>query len=294
MKHIVGFSGGIDSQECAARVIALYGHDDTILMNSDAGGNEDPLTNDFINRYSETVHPVIKVNAIVSDIWITEGFAEDEKGLDGSAVLTFKDMIRIKKRPPSRKVQFCTSILKLAPQRRWMKSAFGVGGQYEGEDYERYTGVRRDESHARKDYPDREWDNYFDCYVNHIIAGLTKDECFAGARERGEEINPLYMMGFGRVGCAPCINSSKEDILNWVLRRPAMIAKIREWELETGYSYFPPMVPKTKTKTEIETKRNNTIDEVVAWAKTARGGRQELFPILHEREACESKYGLCE
>jgi 3'-phosphoadenosine 5'-phosphosulfate sulfotransferase (PAPS reductase)/FAD synthetase len=176
--------------------------------------------------------------------------------------------------------------LKLAPQLRWMQKAFGVGGQYEGQDYERYTGVRRDESTARKDYPDREYDTYFDCFVTHIIAGITKEECFAGARARGEEINPLYMMGFGRVGCAPCVNSGKEDILNWVLRRPIMIDKIRQWETETGYTYFPPMVPGLLT--------NNTIDQVVEWARTARGGRKQLFPIMHERESCESKYGLCE
>jgi 3'-phosphoadenosine 5'-phosphosulfate sulfotransferase (PAPS reductase)/FAD synthetase len=285
MKHIVGFSGGIDSQEAAARVINLYGADDTILINSDAGGNEDPLTVDFIDHYSTAIHPVVRVNAIVSDIWLTEGFA-DTKGLDGNAILTFKEMIRIKKRPPSRKVQFCTAILKLAPQRRWMNQEFGVGGRYEGEDYERYTGVRRDESHARKNYPDREFDSYFDCWVNHIIAGLTKEECFANAKQRGEEINPLYMMGFGRVGCAPCVNNGKEDILNWVLRRPLMIDKIRDWENDTGYTYFPPMVPGLPS--------NNTIDQVVEWARTARGGRQQLFPIFHERESCESKYGLCE
>ncbi len=271
MKHIVGFSGGIDSQEAAARVIALYGHDDTILMNSDAGGNEDPLTVDFITRYSESVHPVIRVNAIVSDIWVTEGFAET-KGLDGNAILTFKEMIRIKKRPPSRKVQFCTAILKLAPQKRWMQKEFGIGGRYEGEDYERYTGVRRSESTARKDYPDREHDDYFDCWVNHIIAGLSKEECFEGAKARGEEINPLYMMGFGRVGCAPCVNSGKEDILNWVLRRPLMIDKIREWESDTGYTYFPPMVPGLNM--------NNTIDQVVEWGENGARRTAATFPDL--------------
>jgi len=38
----------------------------------------------------------------------------------------------------------------------------------------------------------------------------------------------------------------------------------------------------------------NTIDEVLEWARTSRAGRQQMFPILHEREGCESKYGLCE
>lgn len=278
MKHIVGFSGGIDSQEAAARVIARFGPEDTILLNSDAGGNEDPLTIDFIARYSATVHPVITTPALVKDLWVTEGYAE-QRGFDGEAPLSFLDMIRIKRRPPSRKAQFCTSILKLAPQKRWIEE------NLRGEDYERYTGVRRDESPARRNYPDREWDTYFDCYVNHIIAGLSKAECFAGAAARGEEINPLYKMGFGRVGCAPCINSGKEDILNWMIRRPEMIDKIRAWEQKAGVTYFPPILPGA---------HHNSIDQVVEWAQTKRGGYKTLFPIMFDREPCESKYGLCE
>jgi hypothetical protein len=251
----------------------------SILLNSQAGGNEDPLTVDFIARYSATVHEVIVIDAIVADLWITEGFAET-KGLDGSAPLSFLDMIRLKKRPPSRKAQFCTAILKLAPQKRWVKENLG------NEDYELYTGVRRSESLSRADYPDREWDDYFDCWVNHIIAGLSKQECFDGAKARGEEINPLYLMGFGRVGCAPCINSGKDDILNWLQRRPDMLDKIRLWEKISGFTYFPPMVPGMYT---------NSIDDVLDWAKTDRGGRQQnMFRILNERPACESKYGLCE
>lgn len=285
MKHIVGFSGGIDSQEAAARVIERFGAEDTILLNSSAGNWEDPLTIQFTLDYSRDVHPVITVDALVSDIWETPGFAET-KGLDGNKILTFEEMVRIKGRSPSRVAQFCTSILKLKPQRRWIKTNFGPGGPYEGEDYERYTGVRRDESHARKDYPDSEWDGFYDCQVNHIIAGLTKAECFEGAKRRGEAINPLYLMGFGRVGCAPCVNSNKEDILNWDARRPEAMSRVRGLESRTGVTFFPPMVPGNKNY--------NSIDKVIEWARTSRGGRQQLFPILHEREACESKYGLCE
>lgn len=284
MKHIVGFSGGIDSQEAAARVIERFGAIDTILLNSSAGNWEDPLTIAFVHNYSAKVHPVITIDAIYADLWETPGFAET-RGFNSNDVLTFEDMVRVKGRPPSRKVQFCTTILKLKPQRRWIRAHFGVGGEYEGQDYERYTGVRRDESHARKNYPDSEWDSFFDCQVNHVIAGLTKAECFEGAKRRGEEINPLYLMGFGRVGCAPCVNSGKEDVLNWELRRPDMILKVRGLEERTGRTFFPPMVPGLPM---------NNIDQVIEWAKTARGGRQQLFPIMHEREVCESRYGLCE
>lgn len=52
MKHIVGFSGGIDSQACARWVLNRYPAGEVILLNSDAGGNEHPLTTEFIAWYS--------------------------------------------------------------------------------------------------------------------------------------------------------------------------------------------------------------------------------------------------
>ena len=47
MKHIVGFSGGIDSQAAARWVLNRYEPQDVILTNSDAGGNEHPLTTEI-------------------------------------------------------------------------------------------------------------------------------------------------------------------------------------------------------------------------------------------------------
>ena len=43
VKHVVGFSGGIDSQACARWVLNRYPAEDVILLNSDAGGNEHPI-----------------------------------------------------------------------------------------------------------------------------------------------------------------------------------------------------------------------------------------------------------
>lgn len=296
MKHIVGFSGGIDSQRCALWVRQRYSASDIILTNSNAGGNEDPLTDDFIDQYSREVFPVVRTNAIVGDMWETPNFLEIFKQKPGNEwtrelksadELTFELMIRIKGRPPSRKAQFCTSKLKLIPQRRWLNEMFGVGGQYEGEEYCRYTGVRRDESEARSNQPLESWDAYFDCTLYAPLAEFTKQQCFDDVIAAGESINPLYSLGFNRVGCAPCINSGKQDIVNWVMRRPDMIEKIRGYEKRTKRTYFSPCVPG---------KYMNWIDEVIEWAKTMRGGKidQGVFPIIHEREGCESKYGLCE
>ena len=287
MKHIVGFSGGIDSQACARWVLNRYPPEDVILLNSDAGGNEHPLTTEFVAWYSAAVHPVISTPAIVADIWETEGFAET-KGLDGNAILDFGMLLKLKGRPVAPMARYCTTVLKLKPQRRWVQEQFGPTGQYAGEEYERYTGVRRDESEARANTPDREWDSFYDCWINHPLAAWTKPQCFDYVRSHGERFNGLYLLGFSRVGCAPCALCSKDDIATWAIRAPEMIDKVRKWEEQAGVTYFPPVRVGNKGQ------RQKLVDDVVDWAKTSRGGRQHVFEILHERPACESKYGLCE
>lgn len=287
MKHIVGFSGGIDSQAAARYVLNRYQPEDVIILNSDAGKNEHPLTTEHIDWYSANVHPVVHVDAIASDLWETEGQAEAH-GLDPNMVVTFVWLAKWKHRFPSRKAQFCTEILKLKPQRRWVRENFGPTGPYAGEDYCRYTGVRRDESDARKRTPFVWWDKFFDCEVQAPIADFTKQMCFDYVKAHGEQINRLYSLGFDRVGCAPCVNSKKHDILNWLLRSPDMIDKVRDWENEVGSSFFPPNIVPGQTVA--------FVDDVVAWAKGKRGQNvgSELLPIITERPACESKYGLCE
>lgn len=286
MKYIVGFSGGIDSQACARWVLERFGPDDTIIVNSDAGGNEDPITTAHIEYYSTAIHPVVMLSPVVADMAGRAKGKIAELGLAPDDPLTFDLLAILKQRFPSRKAQFCTEYLKLRPQLRWQSELFGVGGVYEGEDYERYSGVRRDESAKRKDASAREWDSFFDCYLNRPLVSWTKKQCFEYCASFGEQINPLYLTGFSRVGCAPCINSGKDDILAWLQRRPAMIDKVREWERRVKRTYFPPIVPGLYI---------NWIDEVVAWAQTSRGGRQQNFlRVINDRPSCESKYGLCE
>lgn len=276
-KHIVGFSGGIDSQACARWVMNRHPPEDVILLNSDPGGNEHPLTTEWINNYSEKVHPVVTVKPLVKDLWETENYSET-KGLDGNAILTFGDLIKIRGRSPSPTRQFCTTYLKLHPARRWI--FLNVT-----DDYIRYSGVRRDESPGRRDAPETQWDEFFDCELRQPLFDWTKMMCFDYVKAHGESVNPLYMLGFSRVGCAPCINANKEDIRNWSDRFPEMIDKVRAWEKLGGRTFFRPMVPGCTI---------NDIDTVVEWAHTAHGGRQLLLPIMHAPEPCQSKYGLCE
>lgn len=287
MKHIVGFSGGSDSQACAGWVLERFPKEDVLLLNSDAGGNEHPLTTAHIRWYSDHVHPVVMVQALVRDL---EGVGTKDRAtgerratLDENALLTFGMLAFVKGIFPSRKAQFCTKILKLQPQKRWMEESLPPG-----ESYTRYTGVRADESQDRKDLPERQWDDWFDCELVRPLISWSKLEVFAYLQARGEEINPLYRMGFNRVGCAPCCNSGKDDVRLWAARFPKMIDKVRTWEKEVGRTFFPPCVPG---------KAINWVDEVVAWSKTLHGGQKTCLPFVEADAAagtCSSKYGLCE
>lgn len=174
VKHVVGFSGGIDSQATALWVREHFPAADIILLNSDVGGHEHPITTEFIRQYSENVFPVCVVTPLVRDLegrGTKPGNVRDRRMEFGDEEeLTFARMAYIKGRFPSRTMQFCTEHLKLAPQRRWAKEklvAFGI-------DFERWVGLRRDESMSRSKTPNREWSEYFDCYVNYPLVTWTK------------------------------------------------------------------------------------------------------------------------
>ena len=288
MKHVVGFSGGVDSQACAGWVLDHFPKEDVILCNSDAGGNEHPLTTEHIKWYSENVHPVVMVKPLIRDLASVGtgngGTGERRREYDENAEMTFADLAYIKGRFPSRKAQFCTEFLKLRPQQRWLKENLDPS-----EAYIRYAGVRRDESHSRSKLTERQWDDFFDCELVRPIIDWNKLQVFEYIKNRGEKINPLYTLGFNRVGCAPCINSKKEDIRNWHQRYPEMIDKIREWEKQVGRTFFAPCVPG---------KAINWVDEVVHWAMHDKDGRSlgMSLPMFPEEPipACSSKYGLCE
>lgn len=287
VKHIVGFSGGIDSQACLNFVRKKFGDDNVIAVNSDVGGHEHPITTAFVKEYSEKVFPITIVTPLVKDLGgrgTRPGAIKDRRDeFSDDDTLTFDRLAYIKGVFPRRKMQFCTEHLKLRPMLRWQQENLVD----KGIEFERYAGVRCDESNKRKGTPDREWDDLFKCWLNYPIRCWTKDECFAVVKHDGEPINPLYKMGFARVGCAPCINSGKEDIRQWAARSPDMIDKVREWEKKLGLTFFAPIRPGVL----------NWVDDVVAWSKTVYGGKQYALPIVEieaSNQMCQSKYGLCE
>ena len=284
MKHVIGFSGGVDSQATLIWMRKQFGDENVIALNSQAGRNESSHTVEFVKRYSETVFPIIEVVPLIKDLGgrgTRPGQCRDRRQeFSDDDELTFDILAYIKGRFPSRKAQFCTEHLKLAPQKRWQEENLRA----KGIEFDRFVGVRRDESRTRCAALETEWDNYFKCQLYRPIVHWSKDFCFAYCKMNGEEFNPLYKLGFNRVGCAPCINSGKDDVRNWQAREPEMIEKIRRWEKRVGRTFFAP----------IKKGRINFVDDVLRWTETERGGKQLGLKVLYQPQACESKYGLCE
>jgi 3'-phosphoadenosine 5'-phosphosulfate sulfotransferase (PAPS reductase)/FAD synthetase len=283
LECLVGFSGGIDSQAAALLVRRHYDPSKIRLLNTRAGRNEHSITDNWIKWYSENVFPVTEITPLYRDIWdaAQERHCE-ENGVKPDDELTFLGLAKLKGRFPSKRMQFCTEHLKIRPQRRWI-------AENVTDDYELYSGVRSDEP-GRSKAALRYWDSFFDCWVNNIVLDWKKEWCFQLVKEAGETYNPLYELGFDRVGCNDrgCINGKSKDVilLNWDRFGTEWRDKIHAWEQETGWTYYAPMVPGMTM---------NFIDDVIKWAQTDRGGRQpNMFKILAEREPCESKYGLCE
>jgi 3'-phosphoadenosine 5'-phosphosulfate sulfotransferase (PAPS reductase)/FAD synthetase len=287
-KHVVGFSGGIDSQACSLWVRRHFPPQDIILLNTQAGRHEHPLTAAFVDWYSAHVFPVTIVTPLVRDLKDVGNehpeIRRRRQSLGEESELTFDLLAWVKLMFPRSQISFCTEYLKLAPQVRWCRENLAD----QGEDYERYIGVRADESRKRALLAEKEWDRAFDTWLHRPVLRWTKQECFDFVAAASEEVNPLYRMGQSRVGCWPCVKLPKEQVREWAARATSEeIERIRAMERLVGKPFFAGKVPH----------KEGWVDEAIEWSKTTRGGTQLSLPFV-EAEAqagsCSSKYGLCE
>jgi 3'-phosphoadenosine 5'-phosphosulfate sulfotransferase (PAPS reductase)/FAD synthetase len=110
--------------------------------------------------------------------------------------------------------------------------------------------------------------------------------------ENGLEPNPLYKMGFKRVGCFPCIMSSKPEIYQITQRFPERITEIEAYEKECKSSFLgPDSIPRRCYKGSYP-----LITDIARYVQ-AEYARGTLFDETEGTSAlsCMSYYsGLCE
>lgn len=305
---VVSLSGGKDSTAVALLAREQQTTSDCRFVFADTG-NEHELTLRYIHDYLTTVvGPIDTVRAdftreieakrqYVRCVWSAEGvsehFIERAWNVLRPTGVPFLDLCLWKGRFPSRKAQFCTQHLKRIPLDHYLLDRMA-----EGRELESWRGIRREESQNRRSAVERERvAEGFDIVQPIVMWSAPAVVEFVLAQ--GVALNPLYRLGMHRVGCMPCINCQKDELLEIAKRFPEHIDKIREWEhlvsmaaKRGSTTFFADSFLPGETVAQIAERMS--IDARVRWAKTAHGGRQSDFLREFEPAACSSVYGLCD
>lgn len=208
--------------------------------------------------------------------------------------LLMPDLIRKKGMFPSRVRRFCTEELKVKPMQRYIAAL--------EDEVVNAIGIRRAESEARSQMAEWEWSNGFDCETWRPLIHWTEDEVIAIHKRHGLAPNPLYLEGATRVGCWPCLFARKAEVKHLADSDPGRIDQIRQLEAEVAakstarwkVNGSPPTFFQSPLRVGKGARPCIPIDEVVAWSRTSRGGRQyELFAAGPSEEGC-MRWGLCD
>lgn len=268
--RVVSVSGGKDSTALYLWAVDQFGPLGFRAVFADTG-HEHPVTLNYVRN----LHLMAKGPEVE---WVKADFTEKvkAKGRTPSGI-PFLDLWHWKGRAPSAKAQFCTEHLKLRPILAWLKENQG------DREAIMYTGIRAGESERRSKMPEREWAEIYDCYTERPLLRWTEEQVFEFLKAKGVPPNPLYLNGFGRVGCYPCIHARKSELARleeWAWE------KLAEWEKLAGRTWFPPLRQGEVT----------FVKDMREWSKTTRGGRQfDMFPPdAKDVPSCMATWGTCE
>lgn len=192
----------------------------------------------------------------------------------------FLDMMLWKGRPPSTKAQFCTEHLKLWPIK------FFLDRNFPDREYVMFTGIRAGESRNRAKKQPFSLNTFYDCQQVFPLLYEPEKAIFDYLESKNVPPNPLYALGFHRVGCFPCIHARKDELA----ALPEWAWEQLEWYENTlGRTWFPPgVVPGMDGLTRIADVRD--------WCLTSHGGRQFDMFRGHSDDApsCMTEWSICE
>lgn len=312
--HVVSVSGGKDSAATAVMALETEPRESLRFVFADTG-NEHASTYEYIAYMGK--HLGIQIDTIKADFtadmerkrryilekWAGKGVPADAIARAAAAMVPtgvpFLDLALMKGRFPSTKAAFCTQELKTMPL---MEYQLGFIERGEADAVWSWQGVRIEESQSRRR---RLQISGHLCRTFEVVGGGIYNyrpilrwkaaDVFEAADLYGLKPNPLYLQGMSRVGCMPCINAGKDEVLEISKRFPGEIDRIEAWEAAVANtskrmesSFFP-----DPDRDAHLNKRG--IRKVVEWSKTQRGGQlMDWIRINEEPKVCQSAYGLCE
>ncbi|HET7674626.1 MAG TPA: phosphoadenosine phosphosulfate reductase family protein [Gammaproteobacteria bacterium] len=311
--NIVSLSGGKDSTATALLAIH-HGAENLRFVFADTG-NEHPLTYAYVNYLDEWLRgrTGVGVDTLRADFsekfehrrnyirehWPAKGVApehvEEAIALSESTGNPYLDLCILKGRFPSRLAQFCTQFLKKQPLGDYQMQFCQAGRTVWS-----WQGVRADESARRAKLRMTEDLGGFGVWAFRPLLYWRVEDVFAMHRRFGVKPNPLYTMGMNRVGCMPCINCSKDELLAISQRFPEHVDRIERWEALVSRISKRGCATFFASRAEFDGDRDKYLAEhgvraAVKWSQTSRGGKKfDLLKIHQDAEACSSAYGLCE
>lgn len=313
--HCVSVSGGKDSLATAILALETQPRESLRFVFADTG-NEEQTTLDYLREIDAHLglnlvtlpqpsfaDRIIRKREFVQKHWPKKGASPTDieravKALEPTGN-PFLDLCIWKGRFPSRKAQFCTQELKTIPLVEYQMSLIESG---QGDAVWSWQGVRIDESDARRTRLQGTGAcvNAFEevgggLYTYRPILRWRAADCFEAGAIYGVRPNPLYLQNMSRVGCMPCINANKDEVLEISKRFPGHIDRIEWWEWRVGQagrkqeaSFFP-----DPDRDAHLNKRG--IRNMVKWSQTQRGGKVvDWIRVTEEPRAYSSAYGLCE
>lgn len=272
--NIISVSGGKDSTALYCLAFETFGSDFLPIF-ADTG-HEHPVTLNYVRNMHLMLPGAPKI------VWVKSDFTDKlkSKNIEASGN-PFLDLCLWKGRVPSAKAQFCTEWLKLKPIRDYLELNHAL------DEWLMFTGIRAEESDRRAKKHPFGWNTWFDCEECLPLLYEPLQAVFDIIKKHGVPPNPLYALGFKRVGCFPCIHSNKTELLllpDWAWER------LEYYEGLIGRTWF---APKTVPGIHIP-----TIPQVREWSKTSWGGKNyDLFKtetIYQDAPSCMSTWGICE
>lgn len=298
-----------------SNLVRPTGHDDSVFVVSMSGGKDSTATALALREadipcrhvFADTGWEAQETYDHLALIEARLGISIARVGVDGGMVAKILHRAGF----PARKQRWCTRELKVEVIRAWHDELI----EREGVETVSVVGIRAEESEERAKMRGFGYDDLWGGYVWRPMLDATVTDVLALHHRHGIPVNPLYRKGFSRVGCNPCIYATKEEVRLTAEHFPARIDQIRNLErtcealraernAETPGRYthavatfFQSKIVERRAvgadgKEDVSYKAMH-VDDVVAWSKTSRGGRQ-LQIIREEPQGGCFRWGMCE
>ena len=190
MKYVVSVSGGKDSTACLLYMLDIAPKEDIIPVFCDTKWEAD-VTYEYLDYLEKELQiDIVRIES------------------EGMVNLALR-----KKMVPNRQYRFCTYNLKIVPFENWLRE--NILGK---EEFIVVQGLRREESDARAntrtfEIRDSVTKPSFKIPTLYPIAYWKKQEVFDFLESHNIKKNPLYDLGFERVGCMPCVFARKHELM---------------------------------------------------------------------------------